>query len=108
MTTNQRKLIYEVMNAKNDDDHDARHRGVELFGHWHRTAKSLQKLPVPQVCIEDLGEFYYHPYAFYVHNPLVCDCRETILKVPYLINFCPACRGVVKPDDWYTNIEERF
>lgn len=108
MTANQRKLIEAVFAVKNDDDYDARHRGIELLGHWHRTAKSLMRLPVPLVCIEDLGDYRYRPYAFYVHNPLICDCRETILKVPYLIEFCPLCRGVVKPDDWYTDIDERF
>lgn len=108
MTTNQRKLITSVFDVKNNEDHDARHRGIELLGHRHRTAKSLMRQPVPLICIESLGEYDYWPYAFYMHNPLVCDCRETILKVPYLIVFCPVCRGVVKPDEWYVDIAERF
>jgi len=108
MTTNQRKLIEAVFAVKDDDNDDARHRGIELFGHWHRTVRSLMRQPMPLICIESLGEYDYRPYAFYVHNPLICDCRQVILKVPYLINFCAVCRGIMKPPEWYAHIEERF
>lgn len=107
MTKNQRKLLAEVFEVKGDDDPDARRRGVELFGHWHRTAMSLQTIPNPMVCIEDLGENYYHPYAFYVHNPLICGCTDTVLKMPYIIEFCNSCKGVVKSADWFENIGDR-
>jgi hypothetical protein len=107
MTANQRKLIEDVFAVKDNNDYDARNRGVELFGHRHRTAKSLMRKPVPMICIEDLGEYRYRPYAFYVHNPLLCGCTDTVLKVPYLIDFCKSCRGVVKDGDWHANIEER-
>lgn len=108
MTTNQIKLLDRVLSARRSDEPDARHWGMELFGHWHRTAKSLQKMPMPQVCIESLGEHRYQPYAFYVHHPMFCECGDTILKMPYLIDFCPACRGVVKPPEWYENLAERI
>lgn len=107
MTENQRKLRDRVMEARFNDSNDARHWGVELFGQAHRTAKSLQSKPLPQVCIESLGEYNYCPYAFYVHNPLVCDCAETVTTVPYLIDFCKSCRGVVKPAWWYEDVELR-
>jgi len=108
MTINQQRLIEAVLQAKdNMDQHDARYWGVELFGHMHRTAKSLQGRPMPLVCIEDLGEYYYRPYAFFVHNPLICGHKETILKMPSLIYFCIACRGVVKSPDWYLEVDAR-
>ncbi|PAW95065.1 hypothetical protein CKK33_16815 [Mucilaginibacter sp. MD40] len=108
MTVNQQKLVDAALQAKdNRDHHDARYWGVELFGHMHRTAMSLQSRPMPLICIEDLGEYYYRPYAFYVHNPLICGHTETILKMPYLIDFCIACRGVVKPPDWYLDVADR-
>lgn len=81
--------------------------GVELFGHWHRIAKSLQAVPGPMICIEDLGENYYQPYTFYVHNPLVCQCTTTILKMPYIIELCKSCKGVIKSGEWFKNITDR-
>ncbi|EHQ25527.1 hypothetical protein [Mucilaginibacter paludis] len=85
MTKNQRKFIAAVFDVKNNNDPDARHRGIELFGHWHRTAKSLQAQISPMICIESLGETTYQPFAFYVHNPLICQCTDKVLKVPYLV-----------------------
>lgn len=107
MTINKRRLIEAVLQAKESGDYDARHWGVELFGHTHRTALSLQSRPMPLVCVESLGAYNYRPYAFYVHNPLICGCRESILKLPYLIDFCKDCKGVVKPDKWYRDIISR-